>query len=55
MTAAALCVNTLYTGPIAAALGGLDLSLPAGMTVSALVYAVLMRNDRTVLAARAEA
>ncbi|NWF25536.1 cytosine permease [Streptomyces sp. PKU-EA00015] len=55
VTAAALCVNTLYTGPIAAALGGLDLSLPAGMTVSALVYAVLMRNDRTVLAARAGA
>ncbi|WP_307718001.1 hypothetical protein [Streptomyces sp. V4I23] len=47
--------NSLYTGPIAAALGGLDLSLPAGMIVSAVVYAVLMRNDRAVLAARAGA
>ncbi|WP_030769743.1 MULTISPECIES: purine-cytosine permease family protein [unclassified Streptomyces] len=41
--AAALCVDTLYTGPIASALGGLDLSLPVGMTVSAAVYAASMR------------
>lgn len=52
VAAAALCVNTLYTGPIAAALGGVDLSLPAGVIVSVVVYALLMRNDRTVLAAR---
>ncbi|MFJ9340574.1 purine-cytosine permease family protein [Streptomyces sp. NPDC101733] len=51
--AAALCVDTLYTGPVAAALGGLDLSLPAGMLVSAALYALLMRTDPTVRAARA--
>ncbi|MEV8587294.1 cytosine permease [Streptomyces sp. NPDC051180] len=55
VTAAALCVNTLYTGPVATALGGVDLSLPVGMAVSALLYALLMRGDRTVLAARAQA
>ncbi|WP_055599891.1 purine-cytosine permease family protein [Streptomyces aureus] len=54
VTAAALCVNTLYTGPIAAALDGVDLSLPVGMVVAATLYALLMRNDRTLLAARAE-
>ncbi|MER5312555.1 cytosine permease [Streptomyces sp. NPDC002773] len=51
VTSAALCVNTLYTGPIAAALDGLDLSLPVGMSVSAALYALLMRNDRTLRAA----
>ncbi|MGA5066807.1 purine-cytosine permease family protein [Streptomyces exfoliatus] len=55
VTAAALCVNTLYTGPIAAALDGVDLSLPVGMLVSAALYALLMRNDRTLRAARAGA
>ncbi|MFJ5078286.1 purine-cytosine permease family protein [Streptomyces sp. NPDC088553] len=55
VTAAALCVNTLYTGPIAAALDGVDLSLPVGMVVAAGLYALLMRKDRTLLAARAEA
>ncbi|MFI0987428.1 purine-cytosine permease family protein [Streptomyces exfoliatus] len=55
VTAAALCVNTLYTGPIAAALDGVDLSLPVGMAVSAALYALLMRNDRTLRAARAGA
>lgn len=44
VTAAALCVNTVYTGPVAEALGGLDLALPAGMVVSAGVYAVLGRR-----------
>ncbi|MFG2617287.1 purine-cytosine permease family protein [Streptomyces sp. NPDC048507] len=53
--AAALCVDTLYTGPVASALGGVDLSLPAGMTVAAALYAVLMRRSPTVLAARAGA
>ncbi|MFF1509503.1 purine-cytosine permease family protein [Streptomyces sp. NPDC058326] len=55
LTSAALCVNTLYTGPVATALGGVDLSLPVGMIVSAALYALLMRNDRTLLAARAVA
>ncbi|KQX47889.1 MULTISPECIES: cytosine permease [unclassified Streptomyces] len=53
VTSAALCVNTVYTGPVAAALGGIDLSLPVGMGVSAVLYALLMRDERTVLAARA--
>ncbi|MEU8531087.1 MULTISPECIES: purine-cytosine permease family protein [Streptomyces] len=55
VAAAALSVNTLYTGPVATALGGVDISLPAGMAVSSVLYAVLMRRDRTVLAARAQA
>ncbi|MZE54676.1 nitrate reductase [Streptomyces sp. SID5770] len=55
VAAAALCVNTLYTGPVAATLGGLDLSLPVGTVLSAGLYALLMRGDRTVLAARAAA
>ncbi|MEU4082211.1 nitrate reductase [Streptomyces venezuelae] len=55
VTAAALCADTLYTGPVAAALGGVDLSLPAGMGVSAALYALLMRNDRVLTAARATA
>ncbi|WP_432128826.1 purine-cytosine permease family protein [Streptomyces sp. bgisy082] len=50
---ASLCVDTLYTGPVASALGGVDLSLPVGMGVSAALYALLMRGDRTLLAARA--
>ncbi|GAA1073298.1 hypothetical protein GCM10009663_11610 [Kitasatospora arboriphila] len=37
--AAGLCVTTpLYTGPVAAALGGTDLSLPVGLLLSAAVY-----------------
>ncbi|MEU0851603.1 cytosine permease [Streptomyces flaveolus] len=43
---AALCVNTLYSGPIARALGGIDLALPAGMVVAALLYAVLARGGK---------
>ncbi|NUR87843.1 MAG: nitrate reductase, partial [Nonomuraea sp.] len=39
--AAALCVNTLYTGPVAAALGGLDLSLPVGLIVAPALYVLL--------------
>ncbi|MGW2300271.1 purine-cytosine permease family protein [Streptomyces sp. NPDC001809] len=53
VTAAALCVDTLYTGPVAAALDGIDLSLPVGMAVAAALYALLMRKDRTLRAARA--
>ncbi|MFG2291973.1 purine-cytosine permease family protein [Streptomyces sp. NPDC048603] len=44
--AAALCVNTLYTGPVADAVGGIDLSLPAGLLVSSAVYALLSRRAR---------
>ncbi|MEV5613078.1 cytosine permease [Streptomyces sp. NPDC052225] len=41
----ALCVNTLYyTGPLATALDGVDVALPVGMVVSAVVYAVGMRR-----------
>ncbi|MFI7329437.1 purine-cytosine permease family protein [Streptomyces rubiginosohelvolus] len=46
VAAAALCVDTVYTGPVAAALGGVDLSLPAGMLVAAGSYALLMRRGR---------
>ncbi|WP_373040094.1 cytosine permease [Streptomyces sp. NRRL S-448] len=46
VSAAALCVNTLYTGPIASTLGGIDLSLPVGLIVSAALYAALMRPLR---------
>ncbi|MFJ9038451.1 purine-cytosine permease family protein [Streptomyces sp. NPDC102406] len=44
-TTSALCVDTLYTGPLAAALGGLDLALPAGMVVACVCYAVAMRRS----------
>ncbi|MEU7036373.1 cytosine permease [Streptomyces sp. NPDC046237] len=43
VTAAALCVNTLYTGPIAAALGGVDLALPVGIVVTSACYGLLTR------------
>ncbi len=46
VAAAALCVDTVYTGPVAAALGGVDLSLPLGMLVAAGSYALLMRRGR---------
>ncbi|MGW7078377.1 purine-cytosine permease family protein [Streptomyces sp. NPDC054866] len=41
---AALCVNTLYTGPVAGALGGVDLALPVGMVVASGLYALLARR-----------
>ncbi|WP_326607129.1 hypothetical protein [Streptomyces sp. NBC_01800] len=44
--AAALCVNTLYTGPLARVLGGVDLALPVGIAVASAVYATLMRRSR---------
>ncbi|WP_329124405.1 purine-cytosine permease family protein [Streptomyces sp. NBC_01353] len=53
VTAAALCVNTAYTGPVAAALAGVDLALPAGIAVTSAVYALLMRNSASVRTARA--
>lgn len=51
VTAAAVSVDTYYTGPVAEFVG-MDLSLPAGVLISAAVYAGLMRNSRTVLAAK---
>lgn len=45
-TAAALCVNTLYTGPLARVLGGVDLALPVGTAVASAVHATLMRRSR---------
>ncbi|MFG2640167.1 purine-cytosine permease family protein [Streptomyces sp. NPDC048370] len=45
VTSAALCVNTLYTGPIAAALGGVDLALPVGIVVTSGCY-VLLKTGR---------
>ncbi|MER6299851.1 cytosine permease [Kitasatospora sp. NPDC001539] len=42
----ALCVDTLYTGPVAA-LTGVDLALPVGMLVAAAVYISLMRRIST--------
>ncbi|TWV46089.1 nitrate reductase [Streptomyces misionensis] len=44
VAASALCVDTVYTGPVAAALGQMDLALPAGLLVSAAAYALLMRG-----------
>jgi NCS1 family nucleobase:cation symporter-1 len=44
---ASLCVSTpMYTGPIAQAAGGADLSLPSGMIVAAAVYLAMMRSRR---------
>ncbi|OMI91732.1 nitrate reductase [Streptomyces sp. M1013] len=43
---AALSVDTLYAGPVARALGGIDLSLPVGMVVASALYAVLARGAR---------
>ncbi|GAA4600705.1 purine-cytosine permease-like protein [Actinoplanes octamycinicus] len=45
MGAAALCADTdLYLGPVARALAGIDLSLPAGILVTGVLYPVLMRG-----------
>ncbi|MFE6054124.1 purine-cytosine permease family protein [Kitasatospora sp. NPDC056446] len=43
VTGAALGVDTLYTGPLAA-LAGVDLALPVGIVVAGTVYALLMRR-----------
>ncbi|MBW9092738.1 cytosine permease [Microbacterium jejuense] len=43
--ATAVCLSTtVWTGPASEALGYVDLSVPAGMLVSVLVYAVLLRT-----------
>lgn len=50
---ASLCLATpLFTGPIARAVGGIDLSLPAGLLVSPSVYLLMTRFRRTWLANR---
>jgi purine-cytosine permease-like protein len=42
---ASQCLSTpLYTGPIARVAGGMDLSLPAGILVSAAIYLTIMRH-----------
>jgi purine-cytosine permease-like protein len=42
MVAATLCISTtLFVGPVAAALGGADLSIFAGLFVGALTYVIL--------------
>ncbi|WP_067818584.1 purine-cytosine permease family protein [Actinomadura kijaniata] len=47
---ASQCVNTpMYTGAIAKAAGGVDLSLPAGMVISAGLYVLLMRSRRAAI------
>ncbi|MFJ6668465.1 purine-cytosine permease family protein [Streptomyces sp. NPDC091383] len=45
VAASALGVDTVYTGPLAAALGGVDVALPAGLVVSAVAYALLAGPD----------
>lgn len=40
------CVGTVRTGPVAAALGGIELALPAGLVVSSAAYALPMRRIR---------
>ncbi|MEY9853308.1 NCS1 family nucleobase:cation symporter-1 [Leifsonia sp. EB41] len=43
--ATALCLSTdVWTGALSAAIGHIDLSVPVGMTVSALLYALLSRT-----------
>ncbi|MGW4564860.1 purine-cytosine permease family protein [Streptomyces sp. NPDC004561] len=49
VAASALCVDTVYTGPVAAALGGVDLSLPVGLVVASAAYALLTRGRRTAV------
>ncbi|MFF0475671.1 purine-cytosine permease family protein [Streptomyces sp. NPDC004284] len=44
VASAALCVNTVYTGPVATALGGIDLSMPVGMIVAAGLYVLIGRR-----------
>ncbi|MGW1004231.1 purine-cytosine permease family protein [Streptomyces sp. NPDC002520] len=46
VTAAALCVDTTYRGPVAAALGDIDLALPAGLIVTSALYTLTMRGAR---------
>jgi hypothetical protein len=40
MVAAALGVDSVYTGPVAALIG-VDVAMPAGLVTAAVVYAIL--------------
>lgn len=43
--AAAMCLSTtVWVGPIAQAIGSIDLSVPVGMVVASLLYAGLQRT-----------
>ncbi|HIY65140.1 MAG TPA: cytosine permease, partial [Candidatus Agrococcus pullicola] len=43
--ASALCLSTvIWTGPISAAIGYIDLSVPVGIIVSSVAYALLLRS-----------
>ncbi|GHA79751.1 purine-cytosine permease family protein [Streptomyces termitum] len=50
LTAGALCVDSVYTGPVAAAVG-MDLSLPVGMAVTTALYVLLGRRSVAATAA----
>ncbi|MFF4043426.1 hypothetical protein [Streptomyces sp. NPDC001816] len=45
VASSAACVDTVHTGPVAAALG-IDLALPVGLLAASGVYAVAMRAVR---------
>jgi purine-cytosine permease-like protein len=46
MVAAALCINTtIFVGPVAAALGGADLSVVAGVLIGAFSYLILLQMN----------
>ncbi|WP_186581854.1 hypothetical protein [Streptomyces sp. BK340] len=46
VAASAACADTVYSEPVAAALGGIDLALPVGLLMASGVYAVSMRALR---------
>lgn len=48
VTASALSVDSVYTGPVAAALGGVDLALPAGLVAASATYALLFTRLKPV-------
>ncbi|MGW1010836.1 purine-cytosine permease family protein [Streptomyces termitum] len=50
LAAGALCVDSVYTGPVAAAVG-MDLSLPVGMAVTTALYVLLGRRSVAATAA----
>ncbi|MGW3654980.1 hypothetical protein ACWD6R_04350 [Streptomyces sp. NPDC005151] len=41
--------STVYAGPLARALDGVDLALPVGIAVAAAIYAGTMRRSRSAL------
>lgn len=40
-------MNTVYAGPLARALDGVDLALPVGIAVASALYVVMMRRSRS--------